>query len=313
MNVGILLIYGLGMIPAIKFYHTAFIACVITIVHFFGTFFIKETPRFLIAKGNNERAEKVLKFLRGPKIDITREISEIEMTLSNNTHLSFIRVLCEFRRRDVWLPFILLMFLMMFRQFSGINALIFYADPILESAGLKDIRLIALMTVGVAEVLLTFVSTLIVDLCGRKVLLIVSAIVMSLGSAGLGISSYFQSDCTLCPHSTNYLTIASLTIFIIGVSIGFDSIPYIMVAELIPLRVRGLLGGLLSAFHWLFAVVVAGLYLLSAGFDGATTWWTFAFVNAISVAFVAFFLPETKGKKLEAIEEEMASKYRLCS
>lgn len=300
------------MVPILKFYHTAFIASGISLIVFIGTCFIKETPRFLVAKGMSDRAKTVLKVIRGPKIDVKDELNEIEMTLSHQSNLSFVQVLCEFRKRDVWLPFVLLSFLMMFRQFSGINALIFYADPILKSAHLKDIRLIALMTVGVAEVLMTFVSTVIVDFFGRKILLIISAVVMALSSAGLGISSYFEDDCTLCPNLP-YLTILSLTIFIIGVSIGYDSIPYIMIAEMIPLRVRGVLGGILSAFHWLCAVIVAGLYLFSAGFDGAVTWWTFAVVNVFSVAFVAFFLPETKGKKLEAVEREMVYTYRLCS
>lgn len=313
MNIGILLVYSLGMVPAIRYYHTAFIAGLISVVIFIATMRMPESPRYLIVTGKHPEAKKVLHLLRGPKAPISDEMEDIVRATSSEAHLSFYQVIKELKKREVWLPFVLLMFIMFFRQFSGLNALIFYADPILKKAGLKHVKLIALLTVGVAEVLLTFVNILVVDLFGRKILLVVSALVMCLSSGGLGVSSYFHQDCSPCP-SLNPLMVASLAMFIVGVSIGFDSIPYILIPEMIPLDVRGVLGGILSAFHWFCAVLVAGLYLLSAGFDGATTWWTFAFVNLVSFAFVAAFLPETKGKKLESVKKVLSPhRYRLCS
>lgn len=313
MNIGILLVYGLGMLTFIRFYHTAFIAAIISVMIFLATIIMPESPRFLIMKKNTVKAMGVIKLLRGPRGKVNEEFEEISRAVSMQSNLSFCQVMKQFKQRQVWLPFVLLMFIMFFRQFSGINALIFYADPILKKAGLKHVKFIALMTVGVAEVVLTFLSILVVDLFGRKILLVISALIMCISSGGLGVSSYFDNDCLPCP-SMNYLMIASLALFIIGVSIGFDSIPYILIPELIPLDVRGVLGGILSAFHWFCAVIVAGLYLLFAGFDGAITWWTFAFFNLASFAFVAAFLPETKGKKLESVGKELSrQRYRLCS
>ena len=299
------------MINTLTYYHDAFIVAGITVVVFFCIVWIPETPRFLIANQNPDKAYKVLKLFRGPMFDVDSEIREIEGSIPQDG-ISFRQIIHEFKKRNVYFPFILLLLLMMFRQFSGLNAAIFYTAPILKRAGITDYKLFALITVGVIEVVFTFISIFIVDLFGRKILLISSAALMSLSCTGLGIGIYYQ-HCSDCPH-ISAIAVISMILFIVGVSIGFDFIPYIMVPELIPLRVRGFLGGVLSALHWGFAALIGGLYLFYAHeVTAPVAWWSFAVINLISVIFVATFLPETKGKKLEVMERELVYRYKFCS
>ena len=236
------------------------------------------------------------------------EMTEIEVAITKQKKLSCSETLRELRHRSVYLPFLLMLVVMFFQQFSGINAIAFYGDIILKDAGLSDkmAKYMGLVAVGLCPVIFTLATTLIVDYFGRKSLLMVSAFFMVLSSFGLGLFNRYSS--------LHALGIVSLIGFEFGFSIGYGAIPWIMIAEMIPLRVRGLLGGILATFNWSCASMITGLYFVFAQYVGPCyVWWTFSLLNMSSLAFVAFFLPETKGKKLEAIERQFVNNYRLCT
>ena len=309
MFVGILAVYGVGAIPHLMFYHTAFIASGMTVLAFLFVLRIPETPRYLVARGKRKEALKVLEFLHGPKIDPQEELAEIEGAIDDKQQkLSYKEFFREFKKKNVYLPFILMFFIMTFQQLSGINAIIFYSAPILQDAGFgKDSRFIALLTVGFTSLLAAFFSTLIVDLFGRKLLLMSSATIMALSSFGIGLVLRFPS---LHP----IIAILSVIGFQVGFCIGYGAIAWILIPEMIPLRVRGYLGGILVSVNRASAAITPGFYFVYADNIGEdVAWWTFAGINAVSLAFVAFFMPETKGKKLETMEKEWLSNYKLCS
>lgn len=307
MFMGILAVYCVGAIPGLKFYHTAFIGSGMTVVALLFVIWIPETPRFLVVKQKTEKALRTLKFLRGPKIDSEQELTEIEGALAKQHKLSFREFLGEFSQKNVYLPFILMLFVMIFQQLSGINAIVFYSAPILQDAGFgRDSRFVALLTVGLTSLLATFINTLIVDLFGRKILLMVSATLMTFSSLGLGLVLRFSS--------LHIIAIFSVIGFQVGFCIGYGAITWIMIPEMIPLRVRGYLGGVLVSVNRASAAITTGFYFAYADNVGEdVAWWTFAAINLVSLAFVAFFLPETKGKKLEAMEKEFVKSYRLCA
>ena len=307
MFVGILAVYCVGAIPHVKFYLTAFIASGMTVLVLLFVVWIPETPRYLVTKGKIEKALKTLAFLRGPKIDAREELVEIEGAIAKQQKLSYKEFFREFSKKNVYLPFILMFFIMTFQQLSGINAIVFYSAPILQDAGFgKDSRFIALLTVGLTSLLATIANTLIVDLFGRKLLLMTSATIMALSSFGIGLVLRFPS---LHP-----IAILSVIGFQVGFCIGYGAIAWILIPEMIPLRVRGYLGGILVSVNRASAAITTGFYFVYADNIGEdVAWWTFAGINAVSLAFVAFFMPETKGKKLETMEKEWLSNYKLCS
>lgn len=312
LNVGILLVYGVGALPPMSFYSTAFVACGLTLILAIFIIWVPETPRFLVAKGHKEQANKVLKWLRGPQIDVGNELKEINDSISQQHKLSVGEFLKQLKQRNVYLPFVLMLFVMMFQQFSGINALIFYAAPIFKTAGFgENSEYVALFAVGLTAIFFTFVSVFLVDLFGRKILLFVSALTMAVSSTGMGLSLFYQ-DCDVCSN-INALAVVSVIVFEMGFSIGFGAIPWVLIAEMIPLHVRGYLGGVLSIVNWCCATIVVGCYLSYAREIGDdVAWWTFAGINVLSALFIVIFLPETKGKKLEEMEQQLLQKYRLC-
>ena len=276
-------------------------------IAFLIVIWLPETPRFLIAKENFKKALKVLVFLRGPTMNAQEEITEIEGAIAKQKKLSCMETLREMTHRSVYLPFILMLMLMFFQQFSGINVIAFYGEIVLKNAGLSQemAKYMALLTIGLSPVIFTLASTLIVDLFGRKILLMASALIMCFSSYGLGLFNRY--------NSLNTLGIVSMVCFEFGFSMGYGAIPWIMIAEMIPLRVRGQLGGILAGFNWGCAALITGFYFVYVEYVGPDyAWWTFGFLNIASFVFVAFFLPETKGKKLEVMEKQFVSNYKLC-
>ena len=170
---------------------------------------------------------------------------------------------------------------------------------------------IALFTIGLTELVFTLVTVFTMDLIGRKILLIISGSVMAVSSFTLGIALYFMKS----DHSAMQpLAVVCVLMFTMGFALGWGAVPWTLVSEIFPLQIHGLLGGVVSAVNWACAAIVGGLYFeygLLVGQWGV--WWTFGVVNLVAVCFVAVFLPETKGKRLEIIEQLMQNRYSVCS
>ena len=115
-----------------------------------------------------------------------------------------------------------------------------------------------------------------------------------------------------CDDNFGFLAVGCLAIFIIGFSIGWGPIPWVMMGELAPLQVRGILSGIATAVNWSFATVITSAF---SKYEEAVqpygAWWSFCLISVLSVVFVIVFLPETKGKDLEEIEAYFKKRYGL--
>lgn len=116
--------------------------------------------------------------------------------------------------------------LMLFQQFSGINAVIFYAQSIFEAAGSTLDPAICTIIVGVVQVVMTVSSALLIEKAGRRILLLQSSVMMGLCLIMLGV--YFTlkdggSDVT----SISILPLGSVVLFIVCFSLGFGPIPWV--------------------------------------------------------------------------------------
>ena len=291
--------------------------------------FTSETPRWLLSKHMDKSAIHVLKVLRGPNFYITKELEKIKASVRRT--YSVTEQLMEFKHRSIFIPFLLVIMLMFFQQFSGINVAIFYASHVFLEAGLskREVNLIVAVAIGVVQVIATLVSVVLVDCLGRKVLLTVSSIGMSLSSLVLGIYFYiYNSVCEGClvggpdcnqmivhdsvhqhfPCNTTkfgYLAIVCIIIFIISFSLGWGPIPWTSMSELMPNRVRTLAGSIATFTNWSFATIITLCFKYYSrppiNNDGA--WWTFSIIMFVAIFVVILFLPETKGHSLEEIQE----------
>lgn len=258
----------------------------------------------------------MLKFVRGPNADIPRETEAIKEALEKVENLSLKKIFQEFKKRSVHQPFILLLFLMFFQQFSGIDAAVFYAGSIFKQAKVSNAQFISTFAVGGVQIISTLVSIAFVDHIGRKLLLLLSSTGICLSSLVLGVHFLIMDTicggCTgngcsspphpICEHDLGSLAISSVIIFIFSFNFAWGSLPWVMISELLPFHVRTFTGSIATFANWTFATIVTFAFKPYANrVTPEGTWWSFSLVMFISIFFVVLFVPETKGYLLEDI------------
>ena len=332
ITIGIFLSYIFGIEykvgVSVQYWVIAFIAAGFVVIFELLMLFTSETPRWLLSKGMDENAIRVLKVLRGP--NFTEELEEIKESVRVQPNYSVIKQLMEFRHRSIITPFLLVIMLMFFQQFSGINVAIFYASHVFLEASLSQhqVNLIVAIAIGVVQVIATLVSVILVKRHEQKILLTMSSIGMFLSSLVLSIYFYiYNSICGSClvgdacnltivhdsvhqhfPCNTTkfgYLAVVCIIIFIISFSLGWGPIPWTSMSELMPNRVRTLAGSIATFTNWSFVTIITLCFKYYSrppiNNDGA--WWTFSFIMFVAIFMVILFLPKTKGLSLEEIQK----------
>ena len=285
---------------------------------------IVETPRWLISKGRNLKASKVLLWLRGRTHSITKEQREIEQQLASENKLTICESIQAFKRKPILHPMILALVMMFFQQFSGINAVVFNAQKIFEDSRVRNPALVTTFAIGGVQVMATFFGLLLTDVLGRRILLMAGGIIMASSMASMGMYAYLTNKpycnpeatdrnanlTTGCVENLQPLAVTSMIIYIAGFSVGWGALPWLLSSEIIPMRVRGVGMGMATFANFSFAAIVTG------GFEGYQqsvrpwgTFWSFGIICLLSVVFVALFIPETKGKSLEEIERYFHRRY----
>ncbi|XP_008153547.2 solute carrier family 2, facilitated glucose transporter member 8 isoform X2 [Eptesicus fuscus] len=268
-----------------------------------------ETPRFLLTQHKHQEALAAARFLWGSE-------QGWEEPPVGAEHQGF--QLAQLRRPGIYKPFAIGIFLMVFQQLSGINAVMFYAETIFEEAKFKDSSL-ASVIVGVIQVLFTAGAALVMDRAGRRLLLALSGVVMVLSTSAFG--TYFKlmqgspSNSShvdlLAPVSMEpadpsvglaWLAVGSMCLFIAGFAVGWGPIPWLLMSEIFPLHAKGVATGVCVLTNWLMAFLVTIEFssLMEVLRPYGAFWLASAFCVA-SVLFTWLCVPETKGKTLEQI------------
>jgi SP family facilitated glucose transporter-like MFS transporter 8 len=165
---------------------------------------------------------------------------------------------------------------------------------------------LATIIVGVIQVVATFISTLVVDRLGRRILLLISDFVMAICALLLGVYFYLKTETDTDVNSLGWLPLTSVCVFIIVFSLGYGPIPWMMVGELFAPQIKGFASSLSCVLNWILAFLVTRFYSdLKDEFGTHTTFWIFAVISAIGTVFVFFIVPETKGKTLDEIQKEL--------
>lgn len=263
-----------------------------------GMCFMSDTPRWLISKGKDDAAQKVLKKIE-PDVDIESEVKEIKRTLKLNDRTSGEKF--RFRKWMI-MPFVVGIGIMFAQICTGINTIIYYAPTIFKVAGFdSNLNAIYATTgIGVVNFLMTIVAIFFTDRLGRKPLLYFGLTGVMLSLAALGCAFAFESA---LGSNLKYVAVGSLVTYIICFAMSLGPIGWILVSEVFPLKIRGIAMSICTVSNFAFNFFVVGSFpILIHKIGGAYTFWGFAVVSFLCILFVYFFVPETKGISLEQIE-----------
>ncbi|XP_018905127.2 trehalose transporter 1-like protein isoform X3 [Bemisia tabaci] len=302
-NIGILLCYVAG--AYLDWSMLAFAGALIPVPFLICMFFIPETPRWYIGRNKHKKARKALQWLRGQNADISAEFDEIEKTNAESNKNEKTAGCSELFAKMYRRPLLISIGLMFFQQMSGINAVIFYTVKIFKEAGSTIDGNICTIIVGIVNFGSTFVATMLIDRLGRKVLLYISSIAMiaTLGVLGL---FFWAKERNIDVTAYGWIPLASFVIYVIGFSIGFGPIPWLMMGEILPAKIRGPAASLATSFNWSCTFIVTKTFVdLLALIGSSGTFWLFTGICAVGLVFVVLFVPETQGKSLEDIERNL--------
>lgn len=271
-------------------------------------FFIPETPRWYVANNKNALAKKALIWLRGKDTNMNKELEEIVKAQEETSKNSEDSSIFDLFRRENLRPVMILMGLMFFQQMSGINALIFYTVKIFKSSGSTIDENLSTIIVGIVNFISTFVAAFLIDRLGRKILLYISGTIMVVALMILG-AFYYLLEIKYDTTSFGWLPLMSCVVYVLAFSFGFGPIPWLMMGEILPGRVRGSAASLATSVNWTCTFIVTKTFIdISESMGIYGTMWLFGLFTTLGLFFIIFFVPETRGKSLEDIEKSLTGK-----
>ncbi|MDR0894413.1 MAG: sugar porter family MFS transporter [Prevotellaceae bacterium] len=268
------------LVPAVLFFVLAFI--------------IPESPRWLAINRQKEHARRIFAHIGGDE-HAEAELREVEASQHKQEQTNWRALL----RPDVRKVLIIGIVLAVFQQWCGINVIFNYAHEVFSAAGyaVSDV-LMNIVVTGVTNVIFTFVAIFTVDRWGRKAL-------MYTGSAGLAViylllgAGYFLGWSGL-----PMLILVVLAIACYAMSLA--PVVWVVLSEIFPNRIRGAAMAVSTFFLWVASFLLTYTFpILNEALGASGTFWIYGGICLAGFLFIRSWLPETKGKSLEEIEEEL--------
>ncbi len=276
---------------------------------FLGGFMLPESPRWLMLKGRREAAAAVLRRTLNTQDEIDLEIEEIEQALHGPQGAGVGIVLRGYFMKVLAVGVLL----QVFQQLVGINMMIYYSPTIFGYAGIKGV--LAAMTVPTVNMLFTFPAIRLVEKWGRKKLLYVGAITMfvTMIAAGVAFEAVGSvSDPAMIGGTPKAVLLAAAILYIFGFAVSWGPVVWLVCSEIFPLEGREIGMTITTMVNWTFAgLVMANALSFMQAHGNASIFYVFAGFCALAVAFVALFVPETKGITLEEMEFNLKNGVRL--
>ncbi|MGD0720047.1 MAG: sugar porter family MFS transporter [Roseiarcus sp.] len=264
-----------------------------------GVIRLPDSPRWLMMRGRTAEARAVLETLRRDPTVVDGEMRDIAEQLKRPQRgWALFRANPNFRR-SVGLG----VALQAMQQFTGMNVMMYYAPSIFSLAGFKGHEALwGTATVGLVNVLSTFIAIALVDRVGRRPILLGGFAAMAISLGVLGILLHIGAD----DIAMRLFAVVMLLIFIVAFAVSAGPLIWVLCSEVQPIEGRDF-GIAISTFTNWTANFVVGVTFLSmlTGLGSGATFGVYAAMNAAFVLITIFFVPETKGITLEAIEANL--------
>ena len=251
-----------------------------------------ESPRWLTKQGRADQALDILSRIAG-RSDAQRQMDEIRETISHEAG-NIGQLFQPGMRRALGIA----VFLACAGQLSGINAIIYYGPTILEGAGYHTGSVLGGQVVfGVVAVVFTLLALWKMDTMGRRPLLF-------LGTLGIFVSLLMVGLFFATGVTTGYLLVLFISMFLASFAFSLGPIPWVVMSEIFPTRIRGRAMSIATLCLWLTnAVICQAFPWMDEHWGPAATFWIYAAMVSPVFLFVWKVMPETKGRSLEELEK----------
>ncbi|KAH9503210.1 Solute carrier 2 (Facilitated glucose transporter) member 8 [Bulinus truncatus] len=220
------------------------------------TYFIPETPRWLLMKNRKTEAIASLHALRDHHTNVLEECREMEDGADPEELVSFSEII---QKQELFYPLIIGVFIMIFQQLTGINVVMFFTVSIFESA-VGDFAYTATVIVGIVQILATLIAVYLMDKAGRRKLLQLGAIIMAFTLFCFGLFYKLSSSGIIGGFLKTWFPVLCLTFFIIGFSLGWGPVPMLIMSEIIPTRCKGVASSVAVVASWGSAFIVTSQF-----------------------------------------------------
>lgn len=244
-------------------------------------FFVPKTPRYLVLIKEEEKAFSILQKVNG--LERARTIlEEIKATAHEKTEKLFSYGVAVI---------VIGILLSVFQQAIGINAVLYYAPRIFETAGAEGGGMMQTVIMGIVNILFTCVAIFTVDRFGRKPLLIIGSIGMALGAFSVALCDQMGVK--------GLLPVFSIIVYAAFFMMSWGPICWVLIAEIFPNTIRGKAVAIAVAFQWIFNYIVSSTFPALYDFSPMFAYSLYGIVCVLAALFVWRWVPETKGKTLE--------------
>ncbi|CAL8110000.1 unnamed protein product [Orchesella dallaii] len=308
MILGILISYVLGSFLSWRI--LALACCTIAGPSIILLLLAPDTPSWLVSKDRCDDAYEILEKLLGSHAasarlrdvrdnwDISQQRKESQMVGIRKQRLNKPMIKASAVALGV----------LSFQQLTGINGVTFYALSIFQqSAGESSLNPhihIPSIILATTQLCASFTSTLIVERAGRRILLLISTLMISIAGSILGIYFY----CGTGYPFLSWVPLAALIMYTFGFAIGLGPITWLIVSEILPEEIRHIMNPLGIAYSWFCVFLVTKSFpLLRHEINIYGIFFMYSAIALIGLVFVALFVPETKGKSIREIREYFSS------
>jgi SP family galactose:H+ symporter-like MFS transporter len=257
-----------------------------------GMIFMAHSPRWLGMKERWDEAREVLKKIEPDRTD--EELANIKRNVKESAQTSWRELLAPGMRGAL----IAGVGLAIFQQFVGPNTVLFYTPTIFGYAGVTGNPLLPTIYVGAVLFVFVFPTIALVDVVGRKALFYFGLTGMGAMLVLLGLAFHFGAK------SWGAGVVVILLVYVGCYSLSISPLFWLMSAEVYPNRLRGVGASACTVANWSANLLVTVTFLsLITAIGKSWTFWLYAIMAALAIVFVWRFVPETKGRPLEAIDE----------
>ncbi|CAG9799510.1 unnamed protein product [Chironomus riparius] len=316
MSFGILLCHIMG-----TFFHWKTVALISATIFpciiFMILSYLPESPSWLLTQNRLKEAEEAFLWLRGTSPDAAgeleglikkHEITKKEEDASNIENNFLTKLKINMRKPEFYKPLGIILLCFFIMQFSGVNSVAFYTVSLMKNVTGPGNEYFSMIIIDTVRVLSSFVACVLLKMCYRRTLLMISGTGTSICMIAVSICMYY-SKTNLGNSNISWLSMIFLIGYICFISCGLFPLPWVLQGEMLQQVTRGFSSGLTSCFNFIcFFIVVKTFVQLSAVMETFGVFMVYALIALIGTLVLYRILPETKNRTLQQIEDGFSSK-----